>query len=81
MVPSAEEVVPASRDAGPCLRATTPERWRYLRAWANGVHVADIACRERIAVPSVYGRIDGARRDTRGAVAREDAAADRLLRE
>lgn len=70
VVPSAEELYLRREALALAARATSAARWRCLRAWASGVDVATIARRERIAVPTVYGWIDRARRDIRKALAR-----------
>ncbi len=70
LVPSAEDRYLARETLALASRSTTPECWRCLRAWANGVPVADIAKREGLTVPGVYSRIERARRDIRAAFAR-----------
>ena len=55
-------------------RATTPERWRAIAAYAKGIPVSAIARREGIPVATVYNRIRDARRDIGTALRREDAA-------
>ena len=71
LVPSAEDLYLSRETLRIAATSTTPERWRVLRAWANGVDVATIARRERIAVPTVYNRIRLAREEIRAALARE----------
>ena len=70
-VPSAEDLYLMRETTRSAARSTTPERWRALRAWANGVHVADIARREGLTVPGVYSRIQAARVDIRAALRRD----------
>ena len=74
IAPSAEDRYLVRETLAIAARSTTPERWRCLRAWANGHDVGEIARRERLTVPGVYNRIRLARRDIRADMAREDAA-------
>jgi DNA-directed RNA polymerase specialized sigma24 family protein len=56
-------------------RATTPERWRVLRAYVlDGRTVTEIACAEQAGPATIYNRIALARRDLRAAVLRRRAA-------
>jgi hypothetical protein len=56
------------------LRAsTTPDRWRAIRAYANGVPVHAIAAREHVPTTTVYDRMRRARLDFDAALRREDA--------
>ena len=70
LVPSAEDRYLARETLRIAAASTTPECWRCLRGWVNGVPVATIARRERISAPGVYSRIERARRDIRAAFAR-----------
>jgi DNA-directed RNA polymerase specialized sigma24 family protein len=70
VAPSAEDRYLVRETLTLAARATSSERWRCLRAWANGVDVTTIARRERIAVPTVYNRIRLAREDIRAALRR-----------
>jgi DNA-directed RNA polymerase specialized sigma24 family protein len=70
LVPSAEDRYLTRETLRVAATSTTPERWRVLRAWANGVPVADIARREGLTAPGVYSRIERARRDIRAAFTR-----------
>jgi DNA-directed RNA polymerase specialized sigma24 family protein len=55
--------------------ATTPERWRAIRAYVlEGQTVREIACAERAVPATIYNRIALARRDLRAAVRRRRAA-------
>lgn len=74
LVPSAEDRYLVRETLALAARSTTPERWRCLRAWANGVDVATIARREGLTPPGVYNRIRLAREDIRAGLARKDAA-------
>lgn len=67
LVPSAEGRYLLRETLALAAKSTTPERWRALRAWCNGVPVAEIVRREGLTVPGVYSRLERARRDIRSA--------------
>jgi DNA-directed RNA polymerase specialized sigma24 family protein len=54
--------------------ATTPERWRAVRARAQGIPAHAIAQREGIPTATIYTRLRDAAEDFRAALARDDAA-------
>lgn len=73
-VPSAEQRYLGKEALAFLRRATTPQRWKTIAAYAKGIPASAIAQREGIPVPTVYDRIRRARLDMRAALAREDAA-------
>ena len=70
LAPSAEDRYLVRETLRIAATSTTPERWRCLRGWANGVPLAAIARREGLTPPGVYSRIERARRDIRAAFRR-----------
>jgi DNA-directed RNA polymerase specialized sigma24 family protein len=73
-VPGPEGPTVAGDTLGAFSEATSPERWRALIAYAEGISVAEIARREGIPAATVYTRIWKARRDIAAAMTREYAA-------